>query len=168
MCVMAVDSSIRYQSASDAGQNHFLFAFSQAAFKQCLHSRRNLHPEWTFVISCQFLVHMIRPAPIFICPTSEFPICPSGSPTASTAGISFYERALCHQLIHNRSFGKSHTAFALTSYLLSPYPSRIINTVGFLLIPKSPLHLDCLIFNSTAYCTSFSTILQDGPPNKYT
>ena len=26
--------------------------------------------------------YTILPAPIFVCPTSEFPICPSGSPTA--------------------------------------------------------------------------------------
>ncbi len=26
--------------------------------------------------------YTMRPAPILVCPTSEFPICPSGSPTA--------------------------------------------------------------------------------------
>ena len=37
--------------------------------------------------------YMIRPAPIFICPTSEFPICPSGSPTAvSYTHLDVYKR----------------------------------------------------------------------------
>ena len=108
---------------------------------------------------------MIRPAPIFICPTSELPICPSGRPTASPLAFPFTNG---HSAISLSITGVFASATALPSVLsLNPYPSKIINTVGFLLIPKSPLHLDCLIINSTAYCTSFSTILQDRPPNKY-
>ncbi|MNI62578.1 hypothetical protein D3C73_1179050 [compost metagenome] len=32
--------------------------------------------------------YTIRPAPMFRCPTSELPICPSGSPTASPHAVS--------------------------------------------------------------------------------
>jgi hypothetical protein len=67
---------------------------------------------------------------IFICPTSELPICPSGRPTyspdacPSTKGYSFSSRSMT---------GVSAIAIALPTGLgLIPYPSRIRSTTGLL------------------------------------
>ena len=72
---------------------------------------------------------------MFRCPTSELPICPSGSPTAKplalplTNGYSFISLSMTGVFA-------SATAFPFV-VLFRPYPSKIINTVGFLLILNS-------------------------------
>ena len=76
--------------------------------------------------------YTIRPAPMFRCPTSELPICPSGRPTARPLALPFTKG---HSAISLSITGVFACATALPSTLsFSPYPSRIIKTVGFLLI----------------------------------
>src|SRR6056297_4175768 len=69
-----------------------------------------------------------RPAPIFVCPTSEFPICPVGSPTSGPWVIS----VACGQSDHMRSkFGVSAKAGALALVWSDrPHPSRMHKTTG--------------------------------------
>src|SRR5512137_136037 len=70
----------------------------------------------------------MRPAPMFRCPTSEFPICPSGKPTdipevpISTHGYSEQSRVM---------LGVLARAMALSSERgFTPQPSRIISSRG--------------------------------------
>src|SRR5271169_3866496 len=65
---------------------------------------------------------------MFWCPTSEFPICPSGKPTASPEVLI----AVCGQLFANVSrLGVRARAIALPSLRgLIPQPSIIISTNG--------------------------------------
>ena len=57
----------------------FFLQFS-IAFKSAGFSKKS--PSWISLVIRVSSWYTIRPAPIFICPTSELPICPSGSPTA--------------------------------------------------------------------------------------
>src|SRR6266571_3195239 len=65
---------------------------------------------------------------MFWCPTSEFPICPSGKPTASPEVLI----AVCGQFFANLSrLGVRARAIALPSLRgLIPQPSIIISTNG--------------------------------------
>ena len=73
------------------------------------------------------------------CPTSEFPICPSGRPTAIPLAFPFTKG---YSFINLSITGVFACAIALPSVLsFKPYPSKINNTVGFLLIILSPLFI---------------------------
>lgn len=72
--------------------------------------------------------YLIRPAPKWIWPTSEFPICPSGNPTHSPAAwadthgyfvFSISTFTICHCV----------TAFPFTSGAI-PHPSITANKIG--------------------------------------
>ena len=85
-------------------------AFSRASFSKKLPSRIS------FVIRTRSW-YTIRPAPRFRCPTSELPICPSGSPTASPLALPVTKGYSC---IRASITGVSAWAMALYSV-----PSRI-------------------------------------------
>src|SRR3546814_5403465 len=71
----------------------------------------------------------MRPAPRFMWPTSELPICPSGRPTwRPSVWIS-----VCGDPLHRRrQFGRSACASALSAGSSRwPQPSRISRTTGF-------------------------------------
>ncbi len=69
-----------------------------------------------------------RPAPKFMCPTSEFPICPRGSPTSRPEHCS----KLCGYLANRASHtGVCAEAMALSALAgASPQPSSTHNTMG--------------------------------------
>ena len=70
-----------------------------------------------------------RPAPILVCPTSELPICPEGSPTSGPWVISLAFGQVAQSRL---KFGTSACAGALPSRLSeSPQPSRMHSTTGF-------------------------------------
>ena len=74
-----------------------------------------------------------RPAPRFVCPTSEFPICPSGSPTSypdvSTKQCGQVASRLCQLGVCPCSMALSGVTFARY-----PQPSRINSITGFCII----------------------------------
>ena len=65
--------------------------------------------------------YTILPAPMFVCPTSEFPICPSGRPTFNPL---VYMSVVGHSFIILSMFGvlANLTAFPF-SFVFSPNPS---------------------------------------------
>ena len=81
-------------------------------------------------------IQTIRPAPIFVCPTSELPIWPAGRPTSSPEAAS----CACGSFAQMRSkFGVSASAGALFSRSARrPQPSRMQRTTGFRGIGGSP------------------------------
>ena len=71
----------------------------------------------------------IRPAPMFMCPTSLLPICPSGNPTnGPEVWISVFG---------NFFMSSSYAGFLATAIALpfvsarNPHPSSTVNTIGF-------------------------------------
>ena len=69
-----------------------------------------------------------RPAPMFVCPTSELPICPSGKP-ASRPWVS---NCACGPCITRSKLGVFARKGALPFWTSdSPQPSRIHKTTGF-------------------------------------
>ena len=74
-------------------------------------------------------IRTTRPAPIFICPTSLFPICPSGKPTAGPdVPISVFGN------VRNNSSYTGFRASAIAFPSVSaryPHPSSTVNTIGF-------------------------------------
>ena len=81
-------------------------------------------------------IQTTRPAPMLVCPTSELPICPTGSPTSGPCAAS----VACGQVAQIRSkFGvrPSATAFASRDGL-RPQPSRMHSTTGRMLTSASP------------------------------
>src|SRR2546428_9724941 len=69
-----------------------------------------------------------RPAPRFRCPTSLFPICPSGSPTARPEASSSVRAGRCHSLCHT---GVLPSSIAFPSRPgRKPQPSSTMSTTG--------------------------------------
>src|SRR2546425_104846 len=69
-----------------------------------------------------------RPAPRFRCPTSLFPICPSGSPTARPDASSRVRAGRCHSLCHT---GVLPSSIALPSRPgRKPQPSSTMRMTG--------------------------------------
>jgi hypothetical protein len=65
---------------------------------------------------------------MFMCPTSELPICPAGSPTASPDAFSV---VWGYRSIRRVNAGVRASAMALASFRgLHPQPSKITSTVG--------------------------------------
>ena len=92
-------------------------------------------PSWISLVILVNSWYIILPAPIFKCPTSEFPICPSGNPT----DIPLACNSLCGYLATNLSkfsFFAASTAFP-SPFGAIPNPSNIINITGFLAIIPS-------------------------------
>ena len=72
----------------------------------------------------------MAPAPIFVCPTSELPICPLGKPTSIPDA---FRLEVGQSLNILSSVGVSASAIALPNlFSLCPNPSNITNTNGFL------------------------------------
>ena len=97
---------------------------------------------------------------MFVCPTSEFPICPSGNPTAAPlASIC----ATGHIFLSLSKFGffAKFTAFP-SSFEFSPNPSNIINIVNLLSIflPSNYLYLSKFTISTNDLASS------DAPPTK--
>ena len=99
-------------------------------------------PSWISLVILVSSWYTIRPAPIFIWPTSELPIWPSGRPTASPLALPFTKGYSAISLSMTGVFA-SYTAFA-SCLSFRPYPSRIIKTVGFLLIMFSFYVYSCI------------------------
>ena len=100
----------------------FSTAFKRAGFSKNV-------PSWISLVILVSSWYTIRPAPMFRCPTSEFPICPSGSPTAMPLA---FPSTKGHSAISLSITGVLASATALPSLrAFKPYPSKIINTVGF-------------------------------------
>ncbi len=74
-------------------------------------------------------IQTMRPAPMLVCPTSELPICPSGSPTALPQAFS-EECGSSDQIRSKFGVSASATAFASRDSR-SPQPSRMHRTTGF-------------------------------------
>src|SRR3989441_9505400 len=69
-----------------------------------------------------------RPAPRFRCPTSLFPICPSGNPTARPEASSSVRAGRCHSLCHT---GVVPSSIAFPSRPgRKPQPSSTMSTTG--------------------------------------
>src|SRR5207247_8147547 len=70
----------------------------------------------------------IRPAPIFVWPTSELPIRPSGSPTSCSLACRW---ACGQRVVSRRQLGVRALSIALSSaFGRSPHPSRMHSTSG--------------------------------------
>ena len=100
--------------------------------------------------------YTILPAPMFICPTSELPICPSGRPTARPLAFPFTNG---YSFINWSMTGVFACATAFPSVLsFKPYPSKIINTVGFLL-----MFLSSLLLKLWGACTTHISFIYRKP-----
>ena len=80
--------------------------------------------------------YTILPAPIFKCPTSLFPICPSGNPTAFPQA---FKVVVGYMAIKSSKLGvfANLTAFPSTRSV-NPYPSKIHKTTGLFFIFSIP------------------------------
>src|SRR5438067_8573290 len=90
--------------------------------------RRKNSPDWMACEMRTMSCGTTRPAPRFRCPTSLLPICPSGSPTASSDALRSVRGALAQRRCQT---GVSPSSTALPSRPgRKPQPSSTIRTTG--------------------------------------